>query len=315
MRADRLITALLYLQGRPRVTAAELAAELEVSVGTARRDLEALSMAGIPVYPQPGRGGGWSLLGGARTDLSGLTAAETQALFRLLGPGASASEELKSSLRKLVRALPATFREDAEAAARATVIDPGKWGAVPLPRPALIDELQSAVVARRRVRIVYRGRTPEPSDRVVDPWGLVDKGGAWYLIAGTPSGRRTFRVDRMLSVDVLDARFDRPADFDLADAWDEISSELEARRSETVAEVVVPTAEVFVLREHFGIHCTVLSEEGGRSRVQVAAPTPLDVARWLAGWGAGAEVVSPAAVRAELARIGEELVAQYPVVG
>src|ERR1051325_216299 len=153
MRADRLVATLLVLQSRGRVTAAELADELEISVKTARRDLEALAIAGIPVYPQPGRGGGWSLLGGARTDLSGLTAAETQALFRLLGPGASASEEFKSSLRKLVRALPATFREDAEAAASATVIDPGKWGAIPTPRPALVDELHSAVVARRRVRI------------------------------------------------------------------------------------------------------------------------------------------------------------------
>ncbi|MGV3714141.1 helix-turn-helix transcriptional regulator [Pseudolysinimonas sp.] len=311
MRADRLITALLYLQGRPRVTAAELAAELEVSVGTARRDLEALSMAGIPVYPQPGRGGGWSLLGGARTDLSGLTASETQALFRLLGPSASATDELKSALRKLVRALPATFREDAEAASSATVIDPGKWGAIPLPRPALVDELQSAVVARQQVRLVYRGRTAEPSDRVVDPWGLVDKGGVWYLIAGSLKGRRTFRVDRIVSASVLEEHFERPTDFDLADAWSSISSELESRRSETVAEVVVPTDEVFVLREHFGIHCTVLSESRGRSRVQVAAPTPLDIARWLAGWGAGAEVLSPASVRSELARIGAELVARY----
>lgn len=311
MRADRLITALLYLQGRPRVTAAELAAELEVSVGTARRDLEALSMAGIPVYPQPGRGGGWSLLGGARTDLSGLTASETQALFRLLGPSASATDEMKSALRKLVRALPATFREDAEAAASATVIDPGKWGAIPLPRPPVVDELQSAVVARRQVRLVYRGRTPEPSDRVVDPWGLVDKGGAWYLIAGTPKGRRTFRVDRIASATVLEEHFERPADFDLADAWSSISSELESRRSETVAEVVVASDEVFVLREPFGIHCTVLSEAGGRSHVQVAAPTPLDIARWLAGWGAAAEVLSPASVRSELARLGAELVARY----
>ncbi len=86
MRADRLVAALLLMQARGRVTAAELAAELEVSVATARRDLEALSTAGIPVYPQPGRGGGWSLIGGARTDLSGLSAAEAQALFLLAGP-------------------------------------------------------------------------------------------------------------------------------------------------------------------------------------------------------------------------------------
>src|SRR5688572_31048891 len=122
MRADRLVSSVLLMQSRGRVTAAELAAELEISVATARRDLEALSAAGIPVYPQPGRGGGWSLLGGARTDLSGLNAAEVQALFVLAGPSASVVPEAKAALRKLVRALPETFRSDAEAAAGAVVV-------------------------------------------------------------------------------------------------------------------------------------------------------------------------------------------------
>src|ERR1700729_3000064 len=127
MRADRLIAVLLLMQSRGQVTAAELAGELEVSVATARRDLEALSTAGIPVYPQPGRGGGWSLAGGARTDLSGLSATEAQALFLLVGP-AAVSDEAKAALRKLVRALPPTFRANAQAAAVATMIDPTRWG-------------------------------------------------------------------------------------------------------------------------------------------------------------------------------------------
>jgi predicted DNA-binding transcriptional regulator YafY len=110
VRADRLIAALLVLQARGHVTAAELAEELEVSIATARRDLEALSSAGIPVYPQPGRGGGWSLLGGARTDLSGLTATEAQARFLLVGPAAAVSDDARAALRKLMQALPSTFR-------------------------------------------------------------------------------------------------------------------------------------------------------------------------------------------------------------
>src|SRR5829696_6808976 len=117
MRADRLVAALLHIQARGRVTAAELAGELEVSVATARRDLEALSAAGIPVYPQAGRGGGWSLVGGARTDLSGLSASEAQALFLLLGPATArvaGPVAARSALRKLLRALPQTFRADAE---------------------------------------------------------------------------------------------------------------------------------------------------------------------------------------------------------
>src|SRR6185503_17075411 len=97
MRADRLVATLLVLQARGRVTAAELAEELEVSERTARRDLEALAMAGVPVYSQAGRGSGWSLIGGARTDLSGLTGAEARALFLLAGPSAPATPPVKAA--------------------------------------------------------------------------------------------------------------------------------------------------------------------------------------------------------------------------
>src|SRR4249919_202067 len=113
VRADRLVAVLLILQARGRVTAAQLADELEISERTARRDLEALAMAGVPVYSQAGRGGGWSLVGGARTDLSGLTASEARALFLMAGPSA-ATPQVKAALRKLVRALPETFRASAE---------------------------------------------------------------------------------------------------------------------------------------------------------------------------------------------------------
>src|SRR5947209_18397344 len=128
MRADRLVATLLLLQSRKRVTAADVAAELEVSVRTARRDLEALSAAGIPVFPQPGRGGGWELVGGARTDLSGLTADEARTLFMVAGPEAAATPELKAALRKLVLALPEPLRASAEKAATAVVIDASGWG-------------------------------------------------------------------------------------------------------------------------------------------------------------------------------------------
>src|ERR1700689_3362708 len=123
MRADRLVAALLVLQARGRVTAAALAEELEISERTARRDLEALALAGIPVYSQPGRGGGWSLIGGAKTDLSGLTGAEVRTLFLIAGPSA-ATPEVKAALRKLVRALPETFRAEAQAPASPVVHDP-----------------------------------------------------------------------------------------------------------------------------------------------------------------------------------------------
>jgi predicted DNA-binding transcriptional regulator YafY len=316
MRADRLVATLLLMQARGRVTAAEVAEELEVSVATARRDLEALSAAGIPVYPQPGRGGGWSLVGGARTDLSGLSAAEAQALFLLVGPAAAVAPEAKAALRKLVRALPQTFRADAEAAATAVVIDPARWGERVPERSDLVELLQQAVVRRRKVRFSYASRGRERAERTVDPWGLIDKDEIWYLIAGTERGQRTFRVDRIADAVVADETFERPADFDLSSAWGEVVTEVEQRRSGVSATVLVAARFVFVLRHQYGRHCEVLDTlADGRVRVRVSAPTPLMIAQPLAGWGAMLDVEDSPEVRAELARLGAELVECYERAG
>src|SRR4051794_15104516 len=183
MRADRLVATLLLLQTRRRVTAADVAAELEISERTARRDLEALSAAGIPVYAQPGRGGGWELVGGARTDLSGLTADEARALFQVAGPAAAATPELKAALRKLVRALPEPFRATAQAAASSVVIDAAGWGQVRRVRPPPhLDALQAAVAGGEQVRLGYADREGNSTVRVVHPLGLALKGTVWYLV-------------------------------------------------------------------------------------------------------------------------------------
>jgi predicted DNA-binding transcriptional regulator YafY len=313
MRADRLVAALLLLQSRGRVTAAELAAELEISVATARRDLEALSAAGVPVYPQPGRGGGWSLVGGARTDLSGLTSAEARALFLLLGPATTAAPPLTSALRKLIRALPATFRADAEAAARAVVSDTARWGeAGGETASGFVQTLQDAVVRRLKVRLAYTGRTGGATQRVVDPLGLADKHGVWYLVADTEAGRRTFRVDRITGAEVTGLPAERPGDFDLPAEWERVVEEVERRRSLVQAVVVIDARHVPVVRGQFGRHCEVLGQEpGGRVRLRVAAHMARSIAERLAGWGAQAEVLEPESVRSELARIGAELAARY----
>ncbi|MEV4006703.1 WYL domain-containing protein [Actinomadura sp. NPDC049753] len=312
MRADRLVAVLLLLQVRGRVTAADLADELQVSVATARRDLEALASAGVPVYPQPGRGGGWQLVGGARTDLSGLTAAEARALFLLVGPAAAVSPEARAALRKLMGALPRTFRTDAEAAMDAMFVDPVRWGEQDRPRPAMVDLLQTAVIRRLKVRLTYAGRTREPTERLVDPWGLIDKDDVWYLLAGTGQGRRTFRVDPITRAEPTGLPAGRPDDFALATAWQEVADEIESRRSRTWATVLVEERFVPVLRDQFGRHCHTDGEAGdGRVRVRLAAPTPLDIARHLAGWGTLLDVIEPCAVQRELARIGAELSGRY----
>ncbi|WP_069164372.1 helix-turn-helix transcriptional regulator [Nocardia altamirensis] len=312
MRADRLVAILLMMQTRGRVTAAEVAGELETSVATARRDLEALSAAGVPVYPQPGRGGGWSLVGGARTDLTGLTAGEARALFLLAGPSAGSVPEAKSALRKLVRALPQTFRTDAAAAADAVVIDPARWGATNRELPPVVALLQRAVVQRNKVRLRYASKGGEHTERLVDPLGLVDKDAIWYFLAGTDHGQRTFRVDRIAEAVVTDDIAHRPSDFDLATAWDAVVDEMEERRAATAATALVPERLLPILRNQQGRHCVVDGPiADGRIRVQVTAPTAWMLAQQLAGWGADIEVVEPESVRAELARIGAELVTAY----
>lgn len=309
MRADRLVATLLLMQNRGRVTAAEIATELDVSVATARRDLEALSSAGVPVYPQSGRGGGWSLVGGARTDLTGLSASEAQALFLLVGPAAAASEDARAAMRKLVRALPHTFRAAAQAAAEATMVDSAGWGERRRSRPAEVTALQAAVVSRQQVRLTYRAGGDSTTVRMIDPWGLVEKDGSWYLLAGTERGQRTFRVDRIVEAEVTDRPAQRPVDFDLAAAWEAVVVDMEGRRSKTWATLLTDRQFVPILHDQFGRHCEVVAElDDGRSKVRLGAPTPLDIARNLAGWGAAVEVLEPSDVRAELDRIGEELV-------
>jgi predicted DNA-binding transcriptional regulator YafY len=192
------------------------------------------------------------------------------------------------------------------------MIDSTRWGERDRPRPPLVGLLQTAVIQRRKVRLTYAGRAGDTTERQIDPWGLVDKDDLWYLIAGTERGRRTFRLDRIVAAEPTDLPAEIPGDFTLQAAWQEVVDEVERRRSRTWATVIIETRFVPVLRDRFGRHCHTEGETGdGRSRVRLAAPTPLDIARNLAGWGALVEVAGPRSVQSELARIGSELAARY----
>ncbi len=274
--------------------------------------MEALASAGLPIYAQPGRGGGWSLLGGARTDLSGLTAAEARALFLLAGPGASVAPEARAALRKLVRALPEAFRAEAQAAAAAVMLDATRWGGTaPLSQPHL-DALQQAVIERRQLRLDYVDRRRHESTRTVHPLGVVRKGSAWYLVAGTDGGQRTFQVARIRSVVILDERADRPEGFDLAQTWASTVAAVEQSRRHVRALVRVPAQAVGPLRERWGTDLTVVSETEDRHiLIDLAAAMPEMIAEQLAGWGAQVEVISPDVVREHLGRIGAELTERY----
>ena len=314
MRADRLVATLLLLQARKRVTAAEVAAELEISERTARRDLEALSAAGIPVFAQPGRGGGWELVGGARTDLSGLTADEARALFTVAGPAAAATPELKAALRKLVRALPEPFRASAEAAASSVVIDAAGWGEVRRVKPPPhLDALQAAVAAGEQVRLGYADREGNSTTRVVHPLGLALKGTVWYLVAGTQAGLRTFRVWRVTSVGRTGLPAERPDGFDLEAEWQRIVANVDELRTPHHLDVVAEAEVVPILRWMFERQLTVVDEhrQDGRVAVRLGGQNVVQLARRIAGFGEQVDVVGPPEARAELARVGRELVATY----
>ncbi|MCW7944215.1 DeoR family transcriptional regulator [Streptomyces hygroscopicus] len=233
MKSDRLLSILLLLQTRGRVPAHELAERLEVSVRTIYRDVEALSASGVPVYAERGRHGGIELLAGFRTDVTGLTADESRALFILAAQGAHAAlgldAALGSALRKVMAALPAPHRPAAEATSRRILVDATRWKGGPQPAVDL-DVLQDAVFADRRLRLRYRhsGDT-EPHTYTVDPYGLVSKAGVWYLVADRRGRPQLFRADRVRSATLLPDPVRRRPGVELADAWEVLRRQVEER--------------------------------------------------------------------------------------
>jgi predicted DNA-binding transcriptional regulator YafY len=310
-----LVATLLLLQSRGQVTAAEVAEELEISERTARRDLEALGVAGLPIYSVQGRGGGWRLAGGGRTDLSGLSAAEARALFLVAGPSSTATPEVKAALRKLVRALPEGFRAQAEAAAGALVVDPRQWDQTSTdhrPPPPHLDALQDAVIDGVQVVLGYRARDGAVTERTVHPLGLASKGPVWYLVAGTAAGQRTFRVDRVSSVDRTADRVVRPEGFDLTVAWSEITDAVDELRVPLHARCLADPDAVSLLRMMFGPRLRIgPPAPDGRVEVELRGHHVPALAGQLAGLGARVEVLEPPEVRERLAEVAGELASLY----
>ncbi|MEU1435385.1 YafY family protein [Streptomyces sp. NPDC005786] len=232
MRASRLVTLLLLLQTRGRMTAQQLAEELEVSVRTVYRDVEALAAAGIPLYGAAGHAGGYRLVDGYRTRLTGLTTDEAQAAFLAALPGTAAElglgEALAAAQLKLRAALPAELRAHAGRIQERFLLDaPGWYGDAD--RSPHLAPVAAAVWGRRAALLRYRRwRAPEEIERRVEPYGLVLKAGRWYVVAGGPSGIRTYRVDRILGFRPLE-EFVMPDGFDLAGYWNTYLAGFRAR--------------------------------------------------------------------------------------
>lgn len=307
-----------------QITATELAAELEVSVPTARRDLEALAMSGVPIYPTRGRGGGWRLIGGARTDLTGLTEAEVTSLLIGLAQNGQGDADHVAAVRKLMRAVPAPFREGAQRIAEATVRDV-PWGEVAdVDDPAKVAELQRAIARRRRVSFGYAGSRGAASVELV-PLMVGSRGARWYLLgaaaqegtdAADESRLRTYRVDRISELTVLETAGRPPEGFDGPAAWARMVERVEDLRGGVRAVVQVEPWAVRALCDRFGAQARLLdggdvSGDAGRVRVEVSAHRADALAEQLAGWTSVAEAVEPEELRAQLRLLGERIVATY----
>jgi predicted DNA-binding transcriptional regulator YafY len=223
MRAPRLVRLLLLLQSRGRLTAAQLAAELEVSERTVYRDLADLGGAGVPVVGERGAGGGYHLLDGYRTNLTGLTPDEAEALL-LTGAAAPLAAvglgaHLAAARLKLLAAVPTPLREIAVRAEQRFHLDPSGWAHAMAADEGRLAEVAAAVWHDRRLRIVHRASDGRVSERTLDPLGLVHKTGNWYLVAARAGEPRVYRVDRIHSARPLAEPAARPAGFDLAAFW------------------------------------------------------------------------------------------------
>lgn len=231
MRASRLLSILLLLQTRGRMTAEELARELEVSVRTIYRDVESLSAAGVPVYGDRGPAGGYQLLDGYRTRLTGLTPDEAETLFLAGMPGAAAELGLGTVLAtaqlKLLAALPPELQSRAGRIAERFHLDAPSWFQEGERLPYLAT-VADAVWNQRRLHVRYQ-RWRGEVERTLDPLGLVLKAGAWYLVARASSQLRTYRASRILELSVLEERFERPDAFDLAAFWESWSQQFQQR--------------------------------------------------------------------------------------
>lgn len=238
MRAARLINMVLLLQARGTLTASELARELEVSERTVYRDVLALSAAGVPVYAEQGRSGGYRLVGGYRTRLTGLSPAEAEALFLAGVPGPAGdmglAEPVRTVRRKVLAALPPGLREASERAGQRFHLDAPGWFADPAP-PPLLSTLARAVWQDQMLTLRYR-RTAEVT-RTVAPYGLVLKNGVWYLVAKVGADLRSYRVDRVTAVEPTGDTFDRDPAFELASFW-------AARATEFVRQMLRDTITV-----------------------------------------------------------------------
>jgi predicted DNA-binding transcriptional regulator YafY len=325
VRADRLLSLLLLLQARGRATAQAIAAELEVSVRTVYRDLDALAAAGVPILTESGPGGGCHLMEGYRFPLRGLRPDEAEALLILGVPGVLRELGLDRALDAAQRQIRVTAANRTDEGGAALVhLDMPRWFGGREEVPCLRD-LAQALRSRQRLafRHVPRDDAGDTEPRVVEPLGLVNKAGLWYLVA-SPSGIThdrpgvlVFRVARIASARVLAEPFERPDGFDLAGFWRQWSAEFEASRPRLPVTLRASPGALAAFAEIFGqaagpaLAAALPPDEEGWRVVTLSFEHERAAVGRLAGFGDQAEVLSPPSVRAGLLAVARQILRRY----
>jgi predicted DNA-binding transcriptional regulator YafY len=319
MRASRLVQLLLLLQARGGQTAEALARELEVSVRTVLRDVDALSASGVPIYAERGPGGGIRLVEGYRTRLTGMTADEAEALFLsgLSGPAAELGlgTVVAAAQLKVMAALPTELRSRASRLVERFHLDAGPWfqGTEPVPHLATVAE---AVWASRVLEMDYR-RDGETVTRTLEPMGIVLKAGIWYLVAGSEGQLRTYRVSRIHGARLLDGTFERPAGFDLAGWWAESRAAFEREVPRISIVVRVPRDETWRLADVVGSRVVREAErlgppdDGARQALRIVVDWPDEAAGKFVAAAPYVEVIEPAELREEILAVARAAAETY----
>jgi predicted DNA-binding transcriptional regulator YafY len=318
MRADRLLSVLLLLQVHRRLTARELAQRLEVSERTIHRDMEALSAAGFPVFAERGSGGGWMLVEGYRTNLTGLNKDEIQALFltkplRLLAD-LGLEKASNAALLKLSAALPSTHRDNAEQARQRIHIDLSGWNRSN-ESIEFLPAVQEAIWQQRKLRLTYqRGGGCDPVERLLDPLGLVAKGSVWYLVAAVDDTLRSYRVSSILGVEQTGEQCVRPKGFDLAAFWEQSTASFKASLPQYKTTIRI-APEAFPFMRFAGRFARVLQADAPDADGWIRVTLRFDVEEMAIGYalsfGEKLEVLEPTSLRTKVIEEARNLIRFY----
>ncbi len=308
MRADRLISLLMLLQANGRMTADDLAERLEVSTRTIYRDLDALSISGVPVYAERGPNGGCMLMESYRTNLTGLNEKEVQALFMFTVPGLladlGADKASEAAMLKLMASLPAPFQQDATFVQQRLHLDPAAWFQSDEEVPYL-PLVQTAVWENKRLRMNYRRGDGQWVKRLIDPYGLVAKASVWYVVGGMYNSMiQVYRVSRIMDAELTGSQFERPKDFDLAAYWQTWRDQFEARQNSLTVTLRVPPHSGPLLALVFGegivnllLASSPTEDAAGYATISLTFDTIETACRQLLGLGTAVEVIAPQELR------------------